>query len=137
MPEQSSDMDQQDDSTLSQVTSELRRRYWIRMMEMAQVKKPKLKIPRSIIFCALLSFSEPRAGNGTTKTMTSVKILPAALMYQKGKFGMQVPGVSGSQNFSIGVQLNMVTSSWETDHNDTKVRAAIMMRRINWVVNIL
>jgi hypothetical protein len=39
IPEQSSLMDQHDDSTLSHVTSGLSLRYWMRMMEIAQVCK--------------------------------------------------------------------------------------------------
>jgi hypothetical protein len=37
MPEQISLMDQHDEATLSQVTSELSLRYWMRMTEMAHV----------------------------------------------------------------------------------------------------
>lgn len=37
MPEPSSETDQQEESTLSQVVASLSLRYWMRMMEMAQV----------------------------------------------------------------------------------------------------
>lgn len=36
----------------------------------------------------------------------SVVIFPAALMYQKGRFGIQLPGRSTRQNFATGLQLN-------------------------------
>lgn len=88
-------------------------------------KKPKQKIPINATFWFFFRFSLLRAGKGTTKTITSVTMLPAALIYQKGRLGMQVPGVSGSQNFSMGVQVKMTTSSWEMDHKATMIPASI------------
>jgi len=98
-------------------------------MEMAQVKKPKLKIPKSISFCDRARFKLPSAGKGTTKTITSVKMFPAALMYQNGKLGTHVPSTSGFQKFSIGVQVKVVTRSCEMDHKPTKARAPRMTLR--------
>lgn len=59
------------------------------------------------------------------KIRTSVTMLPAAFMYQKGKLGMQCPfGIeSPNQNFSIGVQEKMTISSCEMDHIVTNISA--------------
>jgi len=68
--------------------------------------------------------------------MTSVKMLPAALIYQNGRLGTQVPGSSGDQNLSMGVQVKMVTRSWEMDHKATKTKAVMTTFRIFGVLKI-
>lgn len=105
-------------------------------MEIAHVKKPKLKMPRSINFCERPRFRLPNAGKGTMKTITSVRMFPAALMYQNGKLGMHLPSTSGFQNFSMGVHVKVVTRSCEMDHKPTKVRAARITLRIFCVLRI-
>src|SRR5689334_11639760 len=115
MPQQSSPTDQHEEATLSQVTSSLSLRYWMRMTEMAHVwanvsnglwdarsgvdsrltKKPRQKTPIRPSFCPLRRLRRLIAGSGRTKTMTSVTMFPAALTYQNGRLGIQVPGVAG------------------------------------------
>src|SRR5690349_23681770 len=102
----------------------------MRMTEMAQVKKPRQKTPSKAIFWFLRRLSRAKAGSGTTKMVTSVTMLPAALMYQKGRLGMHVPGTWGCQNFSMGEQLKMVTRSCEMAQRATKTPAIMITRRI-------
>lgn len=46
------------------------------------------------IFWVRRRFRRPKTGSGRTNTVTSVMMLPAALIYQNGRLGMHVPGVS-------------------------------------------
>lgn len=81
-------------------------------------------------FCPFRRFKRLSAGSGSTKTVTSVTILPAALIYQKGRLGMHVPGVSGSQNLWMGEHVKMTTRSCDIDQRATKTNATMMTRRI-------
>ena len=90
-------------------------------------KKPRLKIPININFWVARRFNDVITGSGRTKMITSVTILPPALIYQKGRFGIQVPGSSWSQNLSIGEQVKMTTRSCARDHRVTETRASITM----------
>jgi hypothetical protein len=65
--------------------------------------------------------------------MTSVVMFPAALMYQKGRLGMHVPGISGCQNLGMGVQVKMTTRSWDIDHVAMTTMASIMATLVRTV----
>ena len=75
-------------------------------------------------------FRLPRAGRGSTKIAMSVMMLPAALIYQKGRFGMHVPSISGVQNLGIGLQLKVVTRSWDRDQQLINAKAVRTTMRI-------
>jgi hypothetical protein len=74
----------------------------------------------------LWRFSVRSTGSGSTKIVTSVRILPAALMYQNGRFGMQVPFSSGCQNLGMGWQLKMVMRSCDRVQHPMKTPAITM-----------
>lgn len=69
------------------------------------------------------------------KIARSVAMLPAALIYQKGKFGMHFPSKSVSQNFCTGVQVNITTSSCDKAHNMMIVPPIQMTRFIWWTAS--
>lgn len=63
----------------------------------------------------------------------SVTMFPAALIYQKGKLGMHVPGISGCQNLGMGVQVKMTTRSWDIDHMAMTTMAIMMAMLVRTV----
>lgn len=61
----------------------------------------------------------------------SVAMFPAALMYQKGWFGMQEPGMSVCQNFWTGLHGKMTRKICETAHA-MMMPPTIQMTRFIW-----
>ena len=130
IPELNSAIDQIAASTLVQVMSSVNLRNLILATDSAQVlkqnqykpgqrcvssfstyKKPRQKMPSREYFCPLARFSLPITGNGSIKTIKSVKMFRAAFENHWVWLSMHLPGLlTGSQNAAICLSVSHTAS---------------------------